>query len=206
MVKTLSADDKKALADAITEAERQTSLELVVVMAPASDPYQSYLLIYGLILGSLIGMVLWSLNLVTGFPFLFAIQLSVVMILSFIPQLRSLWIKLVPKNIQQYRTKQRAYEEYFTISHQVSATIPIVLLYISIAEHYVHIIPSRLVREKISEEHWNNLVNELTTTIGAQGIKMACIQTIQHITDILKPHFPEKGEQNSLSETIVEVN
>src|SRR5690348_10379194 len=69
--------DKKIIADAIAEAERNTSAELVAVVSPASDTYQSYILFYGLVSGSLIATSLWAEKAVTGFPLLLAIQLVI---------------------------------------------------------------------------------------------------------------------------------
>jgi len=49
MVKASHLTDKEAIAEAIAEAERKTCTELVLVVAPASDAYQSTMLLYGLI-------------------------------------------------------------------------------------------------------------------------------------------------------------
>lgn len=205
MVKILSKADKEAVAQAITEAERQTSAELVVVVSPASDAYQSYLLLYGLIAGSTIDIGLWAAKLVTLFPLLLVIQLTVIALLSFTPWLRHLCLRLAPKRIRHHRAAHRAYEEYLSVARHVSAVTPIVLLYVSLAEHYAHILPSRSVREKVPDDSWNAIIGGLTAAIPSEGLPTACIKAIRQATGLLAPHFPEKGEVHSLGHTVIEI-
>lgn len=205
MVKILSKADKEAIAQAITEAERQTSAELVAVIAPASDVYQSYLLLYGLIAGSAIDIGLWAAKLLTAFPFLLAIQLAAIALFSFTPWLRHLLVRLVPKRIRHHRAAHRAYEEYLSVSRHVSAATPIVLLYVSLAEHYAHILTSRSVREKIPDEHWNAVISELTAAVRQTDIQDACVHTIKRMAGMLAPHFLEKGEADAISHRVIEI-
>lgn len=191
MVNILSDTNKNAVAQAIAEAEKMTSAELVVVVTPASDAYQSYLLLYGLLTASTLDMGLWATKTVTGFPLLLIIQLIIMTLFCFIPWLRRLLIWLVPKHIRHHRAAHRAYEEYLFASRHVSAATPIVLLYVSLAEHYAHILTSRSVREKIPNEHWNAIIGELTCSISSDGVQNTCIKALRHITDLLVPHFPE---------------
>ena len=80
------------------------------------------------------------------------------------------------------------------MSRHVAAATPIVLLYVSVAERYARILTSRSVREKIPDEHWNAVIQELTTTIQSEGLRGACIKAIRHATNLLVLHFPENGE------------
>ena len=205
MVKILSKVDKEALTQAISEAERTTSAELVVVIAPASDVYQSYLLLYGLISGSTIGLALWIAKIITAFPLLLTIQLVAMALLSFIPWLRHICLRLVPKRILHHRAAHRAYEEYLSVSRHVSSETPIVLLYVSLAEHYAHILTSRSVREKIPDKNWNTIIDELTTAIPSVGIKTACIKAIGMAAKLLAPHFVERGEIHNLAHNVIEL-
>jgi len=204
MVKLLSQIDKAAIADAITKAERTTRAELVTVVALASDAYQSYFLTYGLLLGSALDIGLWSTKTLSAFPWLLAIQLVVMALFSFIPCVRHLFVWLVPEHIRHHRAAHRAYEEYLTISRHVSAATPVVLLYISIAEHYAHILTSRLVQEKIPDENWNAVVNKLIAAIPLEGIPTACIKTIQYAAELLAQYFPETGQAHQIDHTVIE--
>ena len=196
MVKILSTDDKKAVAEAIAKAEQITSAELVAVVAPASDAYQSHLQLYGLIIGSSIATFLWAEKIMSAFPLLFAIQLAVMALFSFVPWLRYHMLWLVPKRTRYHRAAHRAYEEYLAVSQHVSADAPIVLLYISLAEHYAHIVTSRSVREKIPTTQWNIIINNVIATIPAEGIESACSKAISHAAELLAPAFPAKKKSS----------
>jgi putative membrane protein len=204
MVRVLSHTDKQAIGQAIAEAERRTAAEIVTVIAPASDAYQSYILLYGLIVGSAIATGLWGTKTVTAFPLLLVIQIAAMALLSFIPWLRHACIRLVPKRILYHRAAHRAYEEYLSVSRHVSAATPIVLLYVSVAEHYAHILTSRSVREKIPDKTWNAVIQEFTVSVKKSGLRAGCIGAIQKITGLVIPHFPERGETHILGHHVIE--
>jgi len=205
MVKHLSRADKNNIAAAIAESERHTSAELAVVIAPASDPYQSFMLLYGLFLGSMVDLGLWEENIVPDFPILLAIQIAAISLLTFAPWLRHLCLRCVPMHIRHHRAGKRAYEEYLIVSRHVSSSVPIVLLYISLAEHYAHILQSRQVREKISDEHWQAIIRELTSSVASTGLAGACIKAVQHSAELLALNFPEQGQPHEHVRHIIEV-
>ena len=204
MVRVLSHTDKKTIGQAIAEAEHRTAAEIVMVVAPASDAYQSYILLYGLIMGSLISLGLWAAKILSGLPYLLALQFGIIALLSLVPWLRQLGMRLVPKRILHHRAAHRAFEEYLIISRRVSAATPIVLLYISLAERYAHILPSRSVREKIPDETWNAVIEEITVSVKKSGLRAGCVGAIQKITELVMPHFPERGEAHVLGHHIIE--
>lgn len=205
MVKLFSHADREAVAQAIAEAERKTCAELVIVVAPASDIYQDYMLLYGLIAGSTIGFGLWASKTIVIFPFLFAIQLVAMGLLVFIPWLQHLCLRLVPKRIRHHRAAHRACEEYLAVSRHIPAATPIVLLYVSVAEHYAYILTSRLVREKITDERWNSVIREFSGGIRKLGLRDSCINAIKRMAELIAPHFPEGDEVHSFSNHVIEI-
>ena len=189
MVKKLSPELKETIAKAIAEAGHRTRAEIVAVVLPASDSYQNYLLLYGLTLGSLIGMGLWMEKIVTGFPLLFGIQVTAILVTLFV--LRGLCVLLVPKRVLHHHAARRAFEEYLIGSRQVPAETPVVLLYISLAERYVHILHSRAVLQKVPNETWETVIHEFTAHMKSEGLQKACVTAIQSMTRALEPHFHE---------------
>jgi len=190
MVKSVSPELKETIAKAIAEAERRTSAEVVVVVLPASDPYQSHLMSYGLALGSLIGMGLWTEKIVTGFPVLFGIQVAAIMAMLFVPFLGSLCLKLIPKRVMHHHAARRAFEEFLIVSRHVPAERPVVILYISLAERYVHVLHSRAILQKVPNEAWEAVVQEFTALMKKSSLQEACDAAIQRITRTLEPCFP----------------
>jgi putative membrane protein len=202
-LKNLSQENKEAISAAIREAEKVTSAEIVVVVAPVSDAYQSHIVLFGLAVGSFFSSILWAEKLLTAFPYLLMVQLAVISIFSFTPALRSFCISFIPKQILHHRAAHRAFAEYLAVSQKVSYPTPIVVLYVSLAEHYAHILPSRLVREKIPDEIWDSVIREFIATMTKTELHDACISTIQHITKLLTTHFPAGKEVNYISDKVI---
>jgi putative membrane protein len=203
MVK-ISAEDKARVTQAVAQAESVTCAEIVTVLAPASDSYQGYVLLYGLMLGSLISMGLWTAQVLAQFPLLLVVQFAAIVLLQF-PWLKRLCIRLVPVHVRHTRAAHRAYEEYLMVSRHVAASAPIVLLYISLAERYVHILHSRSVREKVPDSTWNTVVGEFTASMASVPLAEACERIIRRIAELLAPHFPEHGEKHMERSHVIEI-
>jgi putative membrane protein len=204
MVAKLTTQEKQEISSAIMEAEKLTGAEIAVVIAPASDGYMSHVFLIGLLLGSLLACSFWFAHIINSFLIFLAIQLSVICAYSFIPPLRNSCLYFIPSNIQRHRASHRAYAEYVLVSRNVPASVPVVLLYISLAEHYAHIIPGRLINEKIPEEHWDYVVKEFIVQIHKSTVCNSCIGSIAKIAELLAPHFPAANNPNYISDHIIE--
>ncbi len=187
------------------EAEKKTSAEIVVVVACASDGYQSYVLLTGLVFGSLLAGIFWAYGIVIAFPWLLIVQMLGILLFSVTPFLRKFCVHFVPKQILHRRAAHRAYEEYLAVSQKVSAATPLVIFYISLAERYAHILPSRMVREKIADEIWGGVVAEFTAAIPQKGLQDACVAAIGRMSGLLSPCFPHGNEQNAISDKVITV-
>ena len=190
MVKKLSPELKEKIAKAVVEAEQRTSADIALAVLPASDPYQSHLICYGFALGSIIDMGLWTAKTITGFPLLFAIQVTSVLAALFIPLLRGVYLKLVPKRVMHHYAARRACEEYLIVSRHAPAERPVVLLYISLTERYVHILHSRNVLQRVQNEAWETVIQEFTAGMKNDSLQDACLTAIQNIARILESSFP----------------
>lgn len=203
MVRSLTQTDKQKIAAAITEAEKATSAEIVLVVAETSDAYQYYVLLIALSAGSLLSTILWAGNLLTAFPYLLMLQITIIALFSFTPFIRNLCVRLVPKKILQHRAAHRAYGEYITITQKVPASVPVLVLYISLTEHYAHILSDRQVREKLPDTIWDSVIAELTKTVAQKGLADACIEAIEQIAMRLSQHFPAGNNSNYLSDEVI---
>jgi len=204
MVNMLTQPERNVLDGTIRDAESRTSAELVMVIAPASDAYQSAVLLYGFLLGSLIALLLWITNIVPDFPLLMAVQITTLSMMMFVPFLNALCLRMVPERIGKQRAARRAYEEYQAVSRHVPTATPIVLFYISLAERYAHIVQSRSVREKIPDSEWAHIVRTLTAEIASGGLCNACVNAVESSAKLLIPHFPERAGMTGINPTIIE--
>jgi len=204
MVAKLTEQEKQKISSAIMEAEKLTGAEIAVAVTNASDGYISFAIVIGFMLGSLLSCGVWFFSAITSFPHLFFIQLSSICIFSFVPFLRNACLLIIPKNMKHHRASQRAYAEYMAVSRSVPAEVPVILLYISLAEHYAHIIPGRLINEKIAGKNWDNVINEFTAEIQPASLCDSCINAIRKISTLLEQDFPASKSPNYISDHVIE--
>lgn len=202
MVKKLTGEDKNAISAAVAEAERRTSAEIAVVVSPTSDAYQAYLLLYGFAAGSIVAALLWWTKALTPFPALLALQGLFMAAFAFAPFLKTPCLKLLPTRLLHYYASRRAALEFQSLSRHVPAGRPIVLIYVSLAERYAHIIHSRAIGQKIPGPAWDTIIAELTGLARNAGLRQACVTAVERVASVLSPHFPDEGEANVLSDSI----
>jgi putative membrane protein len=198
----VSSHVKSAVAAAVAKAEKRTSAEIAVVITPASDAYQSFNLLYGFAAGSVLGGLLWLTKTITAFPPLLALQVLSIAAFAFIPVLRRAGMALLPKRVLQHHAARRATEEFLNISHQVPPDRPVVLLYVSLAERYAHILHTRNAGAKVPRGSWDRIIRAFTANVKKPGLAAACETAIAKIADALEPHFPDRGEPNALSDKV----
>ena len=193
MVEKISSALESAIAAAVEKAERRANAEIAVVLTPASDAYQAYMLLYGFAAGSIGAMLLWWTKTATGFPALLLVQALALGCFAFIPPLRRLCMLLLPRRLKHHYAARRAAEEFLFLSRNVSPERPVVLLYVSLAERYVHILHSRAASAKIRKAVWDDIVTSFTAGVRKPGLSPSLTQAIGKIADAMAPHFPHKG-------------
>ena len=192
MVKKISTELADAIAKALQQAKHRTDAEVIMVVSPVSDHYQGEVMAYGLALGSLISLGLWLGNVYTGFPELLGVQIAVIAMINLIPALRGIFVKMIPKRILHHQAARRAMAEFVFEARHVPARQPAVMLYVSLAEHYAHILHSRAVPEKVPGEAWNGVIRNFTGAVKSAGLQNACVTAIGDMAKILEESFPAK--------------
>lgn len=196
--------EKKAIASAVREAEKRTSVDIVVVGAPMSESYASYVLLYGLCFGSIIASLLWIFDVTADFPLLLATQLGLMFLIAIVPALRRALIRLVPRHVQHHQAGRKAYREYLILTQHVSPPALAVLVYTSLAERYVHILPSPAVRKALPHEVWDDLVRHFTATVRQSGLQAACLDIVSRIGDTVAAPFPPGVGSHPVTRSVVE--
>ena len=191
MVKALSHDNRATLEASVKEAERQTAAKISVIVMPASYRYDEFVFLYGIILSSVVSLTLWISKALTDFPLLLAIQLGIILLLDVTPWLRRLCIRLVPRRLRHRHAEQAARHEYHALQAHMPAGTPFILLFVSLAERYVHVLTNPVVHKEIPDG-WHAVTGRFIAMIGQKGLQAACRQALQHAGEILAVHFPAK--------------
>ena len=181
--------DRAAISAAIAQAEENTSGEIVVVAAIASDGYRSFGLLWAALLA-----------LAAPIPFIFAtkwpvqyiylIQLAVFLAFGILFQLERVRYFIVPPSVKRARAHQRAVEQFLVQNMHTTKGRTGVLIYVSFVEHYAEIIADDGIYRKVSPSAWEDIVNELTGHLGRGTATQGFIRAIEACGEILATHFP----------------
>ncbi|MBS0238790.1 MAG: TPM domain-containing protein [Proteobacteria bacterium] len=185
----ISAKDEERISAAITEAERNTSGEIVAVLAEQSSRYQHIPFMWA---GLLALVIPWPLIYYTWMPvqWIFLIQLLVflaLLALAWHPRVRT---SLVPKAILNANTRRRASEQFLAQNLHTTEGRTGVLIFVSLAEKRVEVIADSGIDALVPQGTWQKIVDELTADIGAGRAVDGFERAIKNIGDLLAAHFP----------------
>ena len=188
-MRLFSADDETRIADAISRAERQTSGEIVVVVASQSDGYYYVPPLIGAIVSLLVPWVLiyfTHLELVA----IYLIQLAVfaVVTAALIPIVTR--TALVPMVIKHLHAHRAAVEQFLVQNLHTTSGRTGVLLFVSVAERYAEIVADKAIDERVAPGTWRAIIDELTGAIGRGQATDGFVNAITAIGDVLAAHFP----------------
>jgi putative membrane protein len=198
-----SREEEDLIAEAIGAAERKTSGEIVVVVANASGGYFAYALVWAALLALLVP---WPLIYFTTWPVehIYLAQLGVFAIGALLSQWEALRFAIVPKVIKRSRAHRKAVEQFLAQNLHTTAGRTGVLIFVSFAEHYAEVIADDGIYQRVPQETWEQVVDELTANIGRSARTEGFLAAIDACGDILAAHFPPgTADQNELPNHLI---
>ncbi len=214
----LTETEKKNLRDQIQQAESGTSGEIVTVIAKQSDGYRYIPLLWAALISLSIpgffflfqhfansgwsypGDSAWSLAR------LYQLQVLVFLGLGTLLQLSNVRMWFVPKAVKIQRARRHAHEQFYLQNLHSTNNKTGVLIFVSVAEHYVEIIVDKGVADVVDNSVWQNTVDSFVSDIRAGDIAKGFSETVEHCRDILTTHFPaEHGRPDELPNHLIEV-
>jgi putative membrane protein len=205
----LSPEEQKRVTEAVQQAEKMTSGEIVPMIVAESDDYPNAAMIFGLscafplaiCLTYLVGPLLWIGSQNIWLFLLFTICLYP--IFSLLAK-RSDWARRPFFNSRRVEKEvaEGALAAFFSEGLYRTKDANGILLYISVLEQRVWILADRAINEKIDEPTWNSLVDELTSSIKSGQRAAGICNAVEKIGQILRVHFPyqkdDTDEQHNL--------
>jgi putative membrane protein len=186
--------DKARVAEAITAAERNTSGEIVAVIAPESASYAYVPFLWAALVAL---AVPWPLIFWTWWPIqhIYALQLAVFAGLTLVLHYRPLRLALVPRSVKHARAHRRAVEQFLAQNLHTTANRTGVLIYVSVAERFAEIIADAAIHAKVPAAAWKAIIDELTAHIGRDEAGDGFVRAISAVGEHLARHFPAGAEQ-----------
>jgi putative membrane protein len=202
-----SEQDKVRISAAIHAAEKRTSGEFVTVVARCSDHYIFLSLFWAAIVALLVpGIFLLSGSSLAAIH-VYQIQLAVFILLAllllFVPEVH-LW--LIPRRVKHARASRLAKAEFYQQGVQLTPQHSGVLLFVSMAEHYVEIVADKGIHEQIGEVHWQAIVQDFIAHVRKGEIVEGFVAAISACGDAMAKHYPPGPvNKNELSDGLIEI-
>lgn len=193
--------DHTAIAAAIRTAEQRTSGQLVCVLAHASSGYAYVPVLWASVLAlalpwPLIYLTPWSVERI--FLAQLALFIAAGLLFSWTPLRR----RLVPRRVQRARAHHAALEQFFLRHVSHTANRAGVLIFVSLAEHYAHIIADEAIAAKVPHAEWQAAIDALTGHMRDGRIAAGFIAAIERCGAVLAKHAPPDGSPDVLPDRL----
>jgi putative membrane protein len=188
-MKALSQSDRETLNRAIADAEARTHTHLALVVVPASDRYFMYPLAYGAFLALVTGSawaLLWPQTLVG--PVMLG-EALVFIAFSLVFDWLPLRLLLVPPALKRARARNLAHREFaarILTTHRGG-----VLLFASLAEHYVELLADRDLHARVGQEAWDHIVGTLTRDVKYKPLCDCLLDALASCTAAIATEGPD---------------
>jgi putative membrane protein len=197
--------DGEKIVVAVKRAEARTSGQIVCVLAQKSCNGGGAAALYASVLACLVPWPLlsltdWSAQLV------FALQLAVFLVALLTFGLTPVGVALVPRDERRRQAFRSATEQFFTRVRGRTASRAGVLIFVSLAEHYVRIIPDDALAQKISEAEWREVIEVLTARLRDNRVTDGFVAAIDQCGALLERAAPANGDENELPDGLVRLD
>lgn len=185
-----SAEEEQRVSDAISQAERKTAGEIVVVVATRSD---SYLYVPPLFAALISLFVPWPLIYFSSLTAetVYLVQLAVFLVLTVLMLPMPVRTALVPRSVKHQHAHRRALEQFRVQNLCTTSGHTGVLIFVSVAEHHAEVLADRAIDEKVPSGTWDKIVGDLAAAIGkgqpADGLIAAIAATGVHLAQTFPP-------------------
>jgi len=213
-----SKEDLEQINKTVQKAESKTSGEIATAFIKESYDYAIYELIFAVICGFLYFVVMmffvyevetfikqmfWDysnnyLLLFYGFS-----TFLVISIFYFIANISMIDRLIVPKKVMKQKVKERAVRHFMESGVYNTRDRTGILIFISFFFFFIELIADKGINEKIPQEKWNSIVENIIQGIKSDKVIEKLKESIQECGELLEKHFPIKPDDtNELSDDV----
>ena len=199
----LSATEKRTLADTIKEVESRTDAEVVTVLAHQADNYLYISTLWAAFLALLLAPLLQFLPWWLDYQQAFTLQWILFIALAILFRWRPLTMRLVPKKVKFWRAANLARRQF--LEHELHSTKHRLglLIFVAQAEHYVEILADRGLAEHITNESWQEIVENFIREVKKGKTSEAFVHCVQKCGELLEEAAPATTIKNELPNHLV---
>ncbi len=188
-MRLFSSEEERRVSDAITQAERKTSGEIVVVVAARSDTY----LYVSPLIGALVSLLVpWLLIFFTklNVESIYLAQLALFLVLTGLLLPSAVRTAFVPQRIKRLHARRRAVEQFVAQNLHTTTGHTGVLIFVSVAERHVEILADAAIDTMVPQGTWKSIIDNLTAAFADGKPTDGLVAAIAAVGAHLARHFP----------------
>lgn len=201
----LTDEDRQRIECAIAEAERRTSGELVAVVAQSAGDYRYVPLLWPALVALLLPAILLTIEPAMSAWTLYLAQAAAFLVLALLAQL-PVRMALAPDWLKRRRASRLAREQFFERGLHLTRARTGVLIFVSVAEHYVEIVADQGIDSRVAPGTWDKAVADFVERVRAGRVAEGFLVMIEVIGARLAEHFPRAAnDRDELPNRLIEI-
>ncbi|MBC8415931.1 MAG: TPM domain-containing protein [Candidatus Cloacimonetes bacterium] len=214
----LKKDDLKKISSAVKDAESKTSGEIATAIIKESYNYAVYELLFAVTVGFIYFVVMmffvgsienrlqslfWDYHIGYLLIFYGFSTFLVIALFYFLGNISTIDRLIVSKKIKWQKVKERALRQFMESGVYNTKDRTGILIFISILEKRVELLADSGINEKIPQEKWQSIVDNIIKGIKKKNVTSYLIESINECGELLAQHFPiQPGDVNELTDEI----
>lgn len=187
----------------VKQAEQATDAGLVTVLAPASDSYRYIPTLWAALLAMLTPLLVFELGFWLGWYEILLTQWAVWLALTLLFHWTPIKMLLIPKKVRRHRAALMARLQFVEQGlHRTHDRLG-VLIFVSVAEHYVEILVDDGVARHIENAQWQAIIDDFTARIRKGEVEPGFIECVTRTGAILADAFPPTNDKNELPDSLI---
>ncbi|MCK7597192.1 TPM domain-containing protein [Microbulbifer sp. CAU 1566] len=199
----LNAQERRTLADTIKEVESRTDAEVVTVLAGQSDHYLYISTLWAAFLALLLAPLMQFLPWWLEYQQAFTLQWILFIVLAVLFRWRPLTMRLIPKKVKYWRASNLARRQFLEQELHSTKDRLGLLIFVSQAEHYVEILADRGLAEHITNEAWQEIVENFIHEVKKGKTSEAFVHCVEKCGELLQEAAPATVIKNELPNHLV---
>lgn len=185
----ISEADEHLIAEAISEAERKTSGEIVAVLAAESSTYLYAPFLWAALVALTLPLIL---ILGTWWPasWIYLAQLGAFAVVLTLTLPRPIRYVLVPQSVKRARVRKRSLEQFLVQNLHTTEGRTGVLIFVSAAERRAEIVADAAIEACVPKDTWQGIVDRLTAAFAEGRHVEGFVAAIEDVGSHLAKHFP----------------
>jgi putative membrane protein len=202
----LTTEEKARITETVRRVEHHTSGELVTVIAGRSDDYALVPWTWAALLAMMLPGLLQLIDARAPLVSVYVSQVTLFVAVLLLLQWQPLKMRLVPKAVKHANARRLAREQFFTRKLHLTRDRTGVLIFVSVAEHYVEILADEGINSVVPAGAWDEMVASFVTHVKAGSTAQGFLETIEACGGYLAGNFPARTDDtNELPNVLIEI-